>query len=58
MPLHMTIGAEEAFTGVVDLIKDESHDFWNDDDMGMSFDYRRYPCRNMLDRCEVMREYC
>ena len=55
VPLQLTIGAEEAFTGVVDLIKMKAI-IWNDDDMGMSFDYQEIP-PDMLDRCEVMREY-
>ena len=55
VPLQLTIGAEEAFTGVVDLIKMKAI-IWNDDDMGMSFDYQEIPA-DMLDRCEVMREY-
>ena len=55
VPLQLTIGAEEAFTGVVDLIKMKAI-IWNDDDMGMSFDYQEIPA-DMLDRCELMREY-
>ena len=55
VPLQLTIGAEEAFTGVVDLIKMKAI-IWNDDDMGMSFDYQEIPA-DMLNRCEVMREY-
>ena len=55
VPLQLTIGAEEAFTGVVDLIKMKAI-IWNDDDMGMSFDYQEIPA-DMLDRCEMMREY-
>ena len=55
VPLQLTIGAEEAFTGVVDLIKMKAI-IWNDDDMGISFDYQEIPA-DMLDRCEVMREY-
>ncbi len=55
VPLQLTIGAEEEFTGVVDLIKMKAI-IWNDDDMGMSFDYQEIPA-DMLDRCEMMREY-
>ena len=55
VPLQLTIGAEEAFTGVVDLIKMKAI-IWNEDDLGMSFDYQDIP-PDMLDRCEVMREY-
>ncbi|MDG2472651.1 MAG: elongation factor G [Pseudomonadales bacterium] len=55
VPLQLTIGAEEKFTGVVDLIKMKAI-IWNEDDMGMSFDYQDIPAE-MLDRCETMREY-
>tara|TARA_B100000767_G_scaffold271713_1_gene297886 strand:- start:125 stop:2239 length:2115 start_codon:yes stop_codon:yes gene_type:complete len=55
VPLQFTIGAEENFKGVVDLIKMKAI-IWNEDDMGMSFNYQDIPA-DMVDRCEAMREY-
>ena len=55
VPLQMTIGAEEEFKGVVDLVKMKAI-IWNEDDMGMTFNYEAIPA-DMQDTCEVMREY-
>lgn len=55
VPLQMTIGAEEDFKGVVDLIKMKAI-FWNEDDQGMTFDYADIP-EQLLDQCTEMREY-
>jgi elongation factor G len=55
VPLQMTIGAEEEFRGVVDLLKMKAI-IWNEDDMGMTFNYEDVPA-DMLDTCEAMREY-
>ncbi len=55
VPLQMTIGAEEEFKGVVDLIKMKAI-FWNEDDMGMTFEYGDIPA-DLQDTCEEMREY-
>ncbi len=52
--LQMTIGSEENFKGVVDLIKMKSI-IWSEDDMGMSFTYEEIP-DSLLDRCDEMRE--
>ena len=54
VPLQMTIGAEENFRGVVDLLKMKAI-IWNEDDMGMTFSYEEVPA-DMLDTCEAMRE--
>ena len=54
VPLQMTIGAEEEFKGVVDLIKMKAI-IWSEDDMGMTFSYEDVPA-DMLDTCELMRE--
>ena len=54
VPLQMTIGSEENFTGVVDLIKMKSI-IWSEDDMGMTFTYEEIP-DSLLDRCSEMRE--
>jgi elongation factor G len=55
VPLHMTIGAEEDFKGVVDLVKQKAI-LWNEDDMGMTFEYADIP-EDMVEQCEEMREY-
>ena len=55
VPLQMTIGAEDEFKGIVDLIKMKAI-LWNEEDQGMSFDYADIPA-DIQDRCEEMREY-
>ena len=42
VPIHMTIGAEDEFKGVVDLIKNKAI-LWNEDDQGMTFEYGDVP---------------
>jgi elongation factor G len=55
VPLQMTIGAEDTFAGVVDLVKMKSI-VWNDADQGMTFEYASVP-DDLLDECRVMREF-
>ncbi len=55
VPIHMTIGAEEDFKGVVDLIKQKAI-IWNEEDMGMSFEYADIP-EDLADKAAEMREY-
>ena len=55
VPLQMTIGAEDGFKGVVDLIKRKAI-FWNEADQGMTFEYRDVP-EDMVDEVEEMREF-
>ena len=55
VPIQMTIGSEEKFTGVVDLIKMKAV-IWNQDDMGMTFTYEEIPAE-LQDQCEEMREF-
>jgi len=38
VPIHLNIGAEETFKGVVDLIKMKAIN-WNESDLGMTFTY-------------------
>lgn len=52
--LQMTIGAEDEFKGVVDLVKMKAI-LWNEADQGMTFDYADIPA-DLQDACEVMRE--
>jgi len=55
VPMQMTIGSEEQFRGVVDLIKMKAI-IWNEADQGMTFEYEEIPA-DMLAACEKMREY-
>lgn len=55
VPLHMTIGSEEEFKGVVDLIKNKAI-LWSEDDQGMTFDYAEIPA-DLVDQCAEMREF-
>ncbi|KZX86422.1 elongation factor G [Oleiphilus sp. HI0009] len=54
VPLQLTIGAEDEFKGVVDLVKMKAI-IWNESDQGMTFDYQDIPA-DMLDDCELYRE--
>ena len=42
VPIHLNIGVEETFKGVVDLIKMKAIN-WNDSDQGMTFTYEDVP---------------
>ena len=55
VPLQMTIGSEEEFKGVVDLVKMKAI-LWNDNDQGMTFDYAEIPSE-LLDVCTEMHEF-
>ena len=55
VPLHMTIGAEDEFKGVVDLVKMKAI-LWNEADQGMTFEYAEVP-QDLLTQCQEMREY-
>ena len=55
VPIQMTIGAEDEFKGVVDLIKNKSI-LWNEDDQGMTFDYADVP-DELTDKVAELREY-
>ncbi|MDG2460949.1 MAG: elongation factor G [Luminiphilus sp.] len=55
VPIHMTIGSEENFKGVIDLIKQKAI-IWSEDDMGMTFEYEDIPA-DLVDRAAEMREY-
>ncbi len=54
VPMQMTIGSEEEFKGVVDLIKMKAI-LWNEADQGMTFEYAEIPADMQAD-CEAMRE--
>ena len=55
VPIQMTIGAEEDFKGVIDLIKQKAI-IWSEDDMGMTFEYENIPVE-LEDKVAEMREY-
>jgi len=54
VPVQLPIGAEEEFSGVVDLIKMKAI-FWNEADRGMTFEYADIPA-DMQSECEEWRE--
>jgi elongation factor G len=54
VPLQMTIGAEDDFKGVVDLIKMKAI-LWNEADQGMTFEYSDIP-DDLVDECSEMHE--
>jgi len=54
VPIQMTIGAEDDFEGVVDLVKRKAI-YWNEADKGMTFEYGDVP-EHMADTVEAMRE--
>ena len=53
VPLVLPIGAEEAFTGVVDLLKRKAIN-WNDADQGVTFTYEDVPA-DMVEQVEEWR---
>jgi len=55
VPLQMTIGAEDKFKGVVDLVKMKAI-LWSEADLGMSFDYADIPA-DIADECVEMHNY-
>ncbi len=54
VPLQMTIGAEDEFRGVVDLVKMQAI-IWNEADQGMTFTYGDVPA-DMAEVCAKLRE--
>jgi elongation factor G len=55
VPLQLPIGAEENFKGVVNLIRMKAI-FWNEEDMGMTYEERDIPA-DMLEDCKEWREH-
>ena len=53
VPIQLPIGAEDAFVGVIDLIKMKSI-FWDEETQGMKFEYRDIPA-GMKAECEEWR---
>ena len=54
VPIQLPIGAEEAFKGVVDLLR-MSAIYWTDADMGMTYTAAEIPA-DMLEQCQAWRE--
>jgi len=54
VPIHINIGSEDDFKGVVDLILMKAI-MWNDADQGMTFNYEEIPA-DLLDDAEEWRE--
>lgn len=54
VPLQLTIGSEEEFRGVVDLVKMKSI-YWNSEDQGMTFEYGEIPAE-LLEQARQLRE--
>uniref|UniRef100_A0A486XT30 Elongation factor G n=1 Tax=Rheinheimera sp. BAL341 TaxID=1708203 RepID=A0A486XT30_9GAMM len=54
VPIQLPIGAEDDFTGVVDLIKMKAIN-WNAEDQGMTFTYEEIPA-DMLEECQEWRQ--
>tara|TARA_R100001480_G_scaffold44535_1_gene57750 strand:- start:55 stop:2010 length:1956 start_codon:yes stop_codon:yes gene_type:complete len=55
VPLQMTIGAEDEFKGVIDLVVNKAI-LWNEDDQGMTFTLADIPA-DMADEVAEMREF-
>jgi len=53
VPIQLPIGAEEAFKGVVDLVRMKAV-FWDEESKGMKYELREIP-EDMLDLCEEWR---
>ena len=54
IPMQLPIGAEEAFEGVVDLVRMKAI-YWDDDDLGVTYEARDI-APGMLEECQVYRE--
>ena len=50
VPMQMPIGAEENFKGVIDLVKMKAI-IWNEEDMGVAFEYGDIPAELAGSRC-------
>ena len=53
VPIHLNIGAEEDFSGIIDLIKMKAIN-WNEADKGMTFSYEDVPA-DLLSRAQALR---
>ena len=54
VPMHLAIGAEDAFKGVIDLVRMKAI-MWNEEDQGMTYELEDIPA-DMLEQAEEYRE--
>jgi elongation factor G len=54
VPIQLNIGAEEGFKGVIDLIRMQAI-YWNETDMGVTYDAREIPAE-LQDKAQELRE--
>ena len=54
VPIHLAIGAEDEFKGVIDLVRMKAI-MWNEEDQGMTYELEDIPA-DMLDQAEEYRE--
>ena len=54
MPIQLPIGAEDDFSGIIDLIKMKAL-YWDGDDKGLSYEEKEIP-ENLLQKAEKYRE--
>lgn len=54
VPMHLAIGAEDAFKGVIDLVRMKAI-MWNEEDQGMTYELENIPA-DMLEQAEEYRE--
>ncbi len=54
VPIHLNIGAEDDFEGIVDLIRMKAI-YWNEADQGMTYEQREIPAE-LVDACVKLRE--
>ncbi len=55
VPMQLPIGAEESFKGVVDLVRMQAI-YWNESDMGTTYEARDIPQGDLLEECQHWRE--
>src|SRR6187401_2683042 len=55
VPMQLPIGAEDAFEGVVDLVKMKAI-YWDAESQGMKFEYRDIPA-NLVEKAKKAREF-
>lgn len=55
VPIQLAIGSEDAFIGIIDLIKMKAI-YWNDTDQGVTFFYNEIPS-DLVDLSNVWRKY-
>tara|TARA_R110002049_G_C9176026_1_gene562675 strand:- start:74 stop:2128 length:2055 start_codon:yes stop_codon:yes gene_type:complete len=55
IPIQLPIGAEENFKGVVDLVRMQAI-YWNESDMGTTYEAKDIPEGELLEECQQWRE--